>query len=121
VGIKLDEEHRLFKTLRALLAGRDITLELLLDNASEHDARAFLDQHLPERERVRVRLAVERALRARLVIVDEARVLVTTGELTTEEDDGFIDVGVRFTDASYIAQLRSEWEQLERAGILIPV
>lgn len=124
-GLRLGDDRGLMRTVGALIAGRDARARLVFDLADGQTAdevRAFV------RERVRapesaleVFVSQGTRLRARVVVVDGERVLVTSGDLTSREEDDTIDVGVQLRDPEYVRALTEEWSCLVASGAVLPV
>lgn len=125
-GLRCDDDRGLLRTVGALLAGRDAAVRLVFasDDTSdpETNVRRFVSQRLPgEHARLELFVCTAARLRARAVVVDGARVLVTSGELTSREDDGFLDLGVRLEDVELARALEDEWSKLCATGAVRPV
>jgi hypothetical protein len=83
--------------------------------------RAFVAQELPVSPALEVFVAVGTRLRARVVVADGERALITSGELTGSEEDGFLDVGVLLQERAYVRALEEEWARLVASGVCVPV
>ena len=122
MGVGLADDRRLMKALAAVMEGRNLTVRLLLD-AHGHDdrlaaARAFMARHFREPHIPQAFVSVGPRLTARALVVDGRRVLVTSADLTTLEDDERIDVGAVFDAPSYATQLKDECERMIANGAL---
>ena len=115
----IPEERELLESVRAAMRARGISVRLVFDGAesgASADALCALvaevfSGSVPEVQRVRgPRLSM------RAVIVDETRVLLTSGALSTVEEDGRIEAGTLLSDAEVVSALRREWQLLEASG-----
>jgi hypothetical protein len=124
-GLRVGADEGLFGTINALVAGRDAVIRLVFDGAGLPDAledvRAFATSRLNLLTGVEVFVTSAGQLRARAAVVDDSRALVTSGDLTGREEDGYIDVGVVLDDPSYVRALREEWERLIATERCVPV
>jgi hypothetical protein len=122
IGVTLADDRRLMKALAAVMEGRDLTIRLLLDAHGQPEpvaaARAFISTHFRERRKLEAFVSVGAQLTGRALVVDARRVLVTSAELTTLEDDQRIDLGATFDAASYAGQLKDECERMIASGAL---
>lgn len=128
VGLRLDDAalgDGLLRTVRAVSEGRDVHTTLVLAGhgveAPHERARELLTQHLRGLRSLTAYVCVSSRLRARAVVVDQQRALVTTGELTACEEDGSVDVGVLLDDADYVRALGEEWQRLIATGAFEPL
>jgi hypothetical protein len=125
-GLGVGDDRRLMKALSAVMEGRHLKVRLVLDAHGKDDplaaARAFLAQHFGEHrctgDQLEALVSVDAHLTARVVVVDARRVLVTSGDLTTLEDDQRIDVGAVFDAPSYAKALHEECERMIASGAL---
>ena len=122
VGVGLGDDRRLMKALDAVMEGLNLTIRLLLDAHGHEDkvaaARAFVATHFRERRGLQAFVSVGARLTARALVVDGRRVLVTSADLTTLEDDQRIDMGAIFDAPSYATQLKDECERMIASGAL---
>ncbi|MDB4986439.1 MAG: hypothetical protein JWN04_1617 [Myxococcaceae bacterium] len=122
-------EHNLLRTLGALMSGRDVKVRLVFDagGAASADAiartRRFVAASLGANtnELLEAYVCTRGTFRARVVVVDDTKVLVTSGELTAVEEDGFLDIGAVFSDSGYIRALSEEWARMVANEIVLPV
>jgi len=116
-GVRIQDVRTLARTLAALRVGREVTVRLVLDDAAGtsglEEVRALLGSRGAPLELYVARTA---RLRARLAIIDDARVLITSGWLAGGEEDGFIDAGVLLTDGDYARAWDEEWKRLVATG-----
>lgn len=122
LGLSLDDDNGLVRTASALIAGRDAHVRLVFDTHGVSDGharvRAFVRERLSSIDEKLTLFACSGArLRARAVIVDGQRVLVTSGELAGREEDGSVDVGVTVRDSAYAKALEDEWTKLLASGV----
>jgi hypothetical protein len=123
-GLTMAEGPELLRTLGALMGGRDVRVRLVFDVAREQplaELRAYVERVLPKRALLEVFACVGARLRARVAIVDESKVLVTSGGLSAVEEDGAVDIGVLFRDHTYVQAWASEWQRLLATGACVPV
>lgn len=124
-GLRLGGSAELYGTLRALVAGRDATLRLVFDaHGTDHpieQVRAWVAQLLPAHPSIEVFAVNAVSLRARAVVVDDERVLITSGELDAREEDQCLDVGALVDDPIYARALSEEWARLIATGTCLPV
>jgi hypothetical protein len=123
LGLGLGEDRGLCRSLRTLVSSRGIRLRLALDlPASEHaHARSFLAAHDLGLDTVAAYLPVRQRLRSRVVLVDTHSALITSGELTSREDDETFDSGALIRDSAFVLSTRAEWTRLIEAGALVRV
>lgn len=116
-GLTVGEDPGLLRTVGALMGGRDVKVravfDILPDTPLAH-VRAYVEESLAARASLEV-FACPR-LHARLAVVDDAKVLLTSGALTAVEEGGALDVGVVFRDHAYVQAWNAEWERLLAAG-----
>jgi len=119
------DDRTLLRTLGALMGGRDVKVRLVFDARHLAEPLESVRRHVVDSfgsyRALEVFAALEARFRARVVVVDEAKVWVSSGELTTHEEDGFIDVGVVFSDSAYLRALHEEWKRLVDVGVCVPV
>jgi hypothetical protein len=115
-GLTVGEDPGVLRTVGALMGGRDVKVRAVFDlqSSSLEDVRAYVESTLASRADLEV-FAVPR-LRARMVVVDAAKVLVTSGALTAEEG-GALDLGVVFRDHAYVQAWDAEWDRLVASGV----
>jgi hypothetical protein len=126
LGLSLDDDRGLVRTAAALIAGRDAHVRLVFDTYGVDNGparvRAFVRERLSKVDEKLSLFACSGArLRARAVVIDAQRALITSGELGGSEEDGTIDVGVSLRDSAYVKALEDEWSKLLAAGIAQPV
>lgn len=124
-GLRLGGSAELYGTMRALAAGREVSLRLVFEaHGADHpveQVRAWVAQLLPSSPSIELFVVHSVTLRARAVVVDDERALVTSGELDAREEDGCLDIGALIADANYACALSEEWEKLIHTGRAIPV
>jgi phosphatidylserine/phosphatidylglycerophosphate/cardiolipin synthase-like enzyme len=121
-GITIGEDPSLLRTIGALMGGRDVRVRLAFDIAPQTPlahVRAYVDEALSTRGQLEV-FACPR-LHARVAIVDDSKVLVTSGALSAVEEAGAIDVGVLIRDHTYVEAWSSEWQRLVAGGVALAV
>jgi hypothetical protein len=117
-GLTIGENPELLRTVGALMGGRDVKVRAVFDVSPDtplSHVRAYVEESLSTRGSLEVFACPH--FHARMAVVDEARVLVTSGALTAVEDDGTLDVGVLFRDHAYVQAWNSEWQRLLAAGV----
>ncbi|MET0284357.1 MAG: hypothetical protein ABW352_07800, partial [Polyangiales bacterium] len=116
-GLTIGEDPGVLRTVGALMGGRDVKVRVVFDqrDASLADVRAYVGSLNGADV-----FAVPN-LRARMVVVDDAKVLVTSGALNAVEEDGSLDVGVLFRDNAYVQAWNLEWERLVQSGVALIV
>ncbi|HEX5658245.1 MAG TPA: hypothetical protein VFX59_13675 [Polyangiales bacterium] len=117
-GLTVGEDPGVLRTVGALMGGRDIKVRAVFDipaGTPLAEVRAFVEPSLSARATLEV-FAIER-LKARFAVVDDSKVLVTSGQLTAVEEDGTLDVGVQFRDNAYVQAWESEWQRLVASGV----
>jgi hypothetical protein len=121
-GLGVGDDRGLLATINSLIAGRDITVRLVFDGDGLIDpvaeVRAFSTERLRAREGLELFVSVRHRLRARVLVVDETRVLVTSGALTGQEEDGFVDAGVLVDDVGFARAWGDEWARLRASGCI---
>lgn len=124
-GLRMSDDRSLLKTLGSLMSGRDVKVRLVVDaagiDAPVRQVHRLVSESFGASASLEVFACVGASFRGRVVVVDDGKVLVTSGELTTREDDDCIDVGVVFSDASYNRALADEWKRLVLTGVCVPV
>lgn len=121
-GVRMADVRTLARTLSALRGGRDVAIRLVLEEPLSDTDREDLPKLLGTRGgALEVYVARGARLRARLVIIDELRVLVTSGWLAGGEEDGFVDAGVLISDGDYVRAWDEEWQRLVATGACEPV
>lgn len=123
-GLTLGEDPGLLRTLGALMAGRDVCVRVVFDVPADVPltrVRGYVEEALAARAQLEVFASVGARLRARMVVVDDAKVLVTSGMLSAVEEDGQLDVGVQFRDHAYVQAWTAEWQRLLALNICVPV
>jgi hypothetical protein len=104
------------------MEGRNLKARVVFDAHGKDDplaaARAFVSQHFREARELEALVSVGAHLTARAVVVDARRVLVTSADLTTLEDDQRIDLGAVFDAPSYAKALHEECERMIASGAL---
>lgn len=122
VGLTLeDTRDGVLKALRALSGGRDVRTMLVLDAYGVADAGEKAHNFVSERLRGVSNLSVYTCsavrLRARAVVIDDRRALITSGDLTGSEDDATLDVGALVDDTMYVRALAEEWQRQIDNGV----
>jgi hypothetical protein len=124
-GLRLGDDGGLLRTLGALIGGRDVKVRLVFDAVGlaqpEQEVARFVAQSFGAHPALSVFASPRARLRARVVVVDDGKVLLTSGELTAREEDGCIDLGVVFRDSGYNRVLSEEWNRLLAVGAVVPV
>lgn len=123
-GLTMAEGPELLRTVGALMGGRDVQVRLVFQVEPAFplaQLRAYVEQVLPTRAPLEVFACVGADLRARVAIVDQSKVLLTSGDLGTVEEDGKLDLGVLFRDHTYVQAWGSEWQRLLATGACIAV
>jgi hypothetical protein len=126
-GMRLDDDRGLLRTLGALMGGRDVNVRLVFDGVDVPDAvartRSFVADSLGANtnELLEAFVCTRARFRGRVVVVDDTKVLVTSGDLTASEEDDCIDLGVVFSDSGYIRALSEEWSRMVGNQIVLPV
>lgn len=128
-GMRIDDDRGLLRTLGSLMSGRDVKVRLVFEQPADpaRDAVAEVSRFMAESLRTNASALLEAFVctrarfRGRVVVVDGAKVLVTSGDLTTAEDDGFIDIGAVFGDDGYIRALSEEFERMVDSQVVLPV
>ena len=129
-GLRLSDnetEAGLLRTLGSIMRGRDVKVRLVFDGSGQVDpiarARQFVASGLGDNsnELVEAFVSTHARLRARLVVVDDSKVLLTSGDLGATEEDGNLDFGAVFGDDGYIRQLADEWTRMVASGVVSPV
>jgi hypothetical protein len=116
-GLTVGENPSLLRTLGALMGGRDVKVRAVFDIVPDTPlahVRAYLEEAMSARAQLEV-FACPR-LHARIAVVDESKVLLTSGALTAVEEDGALDVGVVFRDHAYVQAWNAEWQRLVTLG-----
>ena len=126
LGLRLDDDRGLLRTLAAVIAGRDAHVRIAFaaeGHADAHGAvRAFVGERIPKSDdKLELFVCAGARLRARAIVIDGQRVLVTSGELTAREEDGAIDVGVVVHDPALAEALEDEWTKLLALGVVEPL
>lgn len=124
-GLRTSDDRELLRTIAALMSGRDVKVRLVVDARDLDDPIDSVRRHVSagfgSYGELEVLASVRACFRARVVVVDENKVWVSSGELTTHEDDGFVDVGVVFSDGAYSRALAEELKRLVTVGACVPV
>ncbi|MDB4974589.1 MAG: hypothetical protein JWN48_2930 [Myxococcaceae bacterium] len=126
-GLTLGDDRGLLRTLAALMSGRDVKVRLVFDGAGESDpvarTRAFVAESLRHNhnELLEAFVCTRARLRGRVLVVDDTKVLVGSGDLTASEEDACIDFGAVFSDGGYIRMLAEEWSRMLANEIVLPV
>ena len=128
-GMRVDDERGLLRTLGALMSGRDVKVRLVFEQPSDttRDANEQVSRFIADSLRTNTSELLEAFVcararfRGRVVVVDDAKVLVTSGDLTSAEDDGFIDIGAVFGDGGYIRALSEEFARMVENQVVVPV
>lgn len=128
-GLRIGDDRGLLRTLSSLMSGRDVRVRLVFDQPSDatRDAVAQVSDYVAHSLRANQHALLEAFVctrarfRARVVVVDDAKVLVTSGEFTATEEDGFIDAGALFGDGGYIRALSEEFLRLVTSEVVLPV
>jgi hypothetical protein len=120
-GLIPGEAPRFGRTLTALIEARQLRARFIFACPATEDPaaqiRAFMTgAGLPSG--VEAWWSPRAQIRARVVVVDESRTLITSGELTSTEADDTLDAGVVVDDLALARALREEWEKLIRSGAL---
>lgn len=121
-GLTLGDDAALLRTLGALMGGREVRVRAVfaVERGTQlSEVRSYVEASLSARTQLEVFACPH--LRARLAIVDDAKVLVTSGALTAVEEDGALDVGVVFRDHAYVQAWNTEWDRLLAAGVAVAV
>lgn len=124
-GLRTTDDRELLRTIGALMSGRDVKVRLVVDAKDLDDPVANVRRHVAQGfgayGSLEVFASLRAAFRARVVVVDDNKVWVSSGELTTHEDDGFIDIGVVFSDSAYNRALAEEFTRLVTVGACVRV
>jgi hypothetical protein len=124
-GLCTTDDRALLRTLGALMSGRDVKVRLVFDAKDLDEPVETVRRHVTHGfgsyGALEVFASLRASFRARVVVVDEAKVWVSSGELTTHEEDGFIDIGVVFSDTAYQRALQEEWKRLVAVGACVLV
>jgi phosphatidylserine/phosphatidylglycerophosphate/cardiolipin synthase-like enzyme len=124
-GLSTTDDRALLRTIGALMSGRDVKVRLVFDAKNLDEPVASVRRHVAagfgSYGALEVFASVRAAFRARVVVVDDNKTWVSGGELTTHEDDGFIDIGVVFSDSAYNRALAEEFQRLVAVGECVPV
>jgi len=115
------EERGLLRTIAAVCDGRDVSGRLVFDTDGSRAAASRVSELVRKNfrrlEKIQAWTCVApRRFAARVVIVDEVRALVTSGELHGSEEDQQLSLGVLVQDPAYIAAWHKEWELLTQTG-----
>ncbi len=117
-GLGVGEDPGLLHTVGALMGGRDVKVRAVFDIVPATPlahVRAYVDEALSARTQLEVFACT--GLRARLAVVDDTKVLLTSGPLTAVEEGGYLDVGVVFRDHAYVQAWNAEWQRLVALGV----
>ena len=121
-GARLDDEAALTRSLRALIGGREVAVQLVLDlhgeaNPADRAAR-YLETNFPDRHRPELFYADSFVSGARALVVDAKRCLLTSGTFSRCEEDGRLELGAVIDDSQFAEALLSEWQRLVDHGHL---
>ena len=126
-GLRIADDRGLLRTVASLMSGRDVRVRLVFDSAGDADAASLVQRYLSEQlgahraELLEAYVSGAARLRARVVVVDEYKVLVGSGDLSAGEEDLTIDFGAQFSDATYCRALGEEWARMVQSGVVVPV
>jgi hypothetical protein len=123
-GLTVGEDPGVLRTLGALMGGRDVRVRVVFAVAADAPltgVRSYVEGAVSARGLLEVYACVGARLRGRCVIVDDAKVLLTSGALSAVEEDGQLDLGVSFRDHAYVQAWSAEWERLLATGVCVPV
>jgi hypothetical protein len=126
-GLRLDDDRGLLRTLGALMSGRDVKVRLVFDGQGREDAiertRSFVAKSLGANtnELLEAYVSTRASFRGRVVVVDESKVLLTSGDLTAVEEDGQLDLGAFFSDDGYLRALSEEWTRMVESQVVVLV
>jgi hypothetical protein len=120
LGLRADaEDGSLLSTLAAAAQGRSLSVEVALAPAPD-EAVAPLKARLAPLGVVLSRVT-GRGVRGYGLLVDGARLLVSSAPLEGSEEDGTLDLGAVIDDPLAVVAFDEEWARLVRAGVIVPL
>jgi len=120
-GLRADaSDGALLSTLAAAAQGRALAVKVALVAAEHGEALGTLRTRLGPLGVELYRLTT-RQVRGYALLVDGARLLVSSAPLEATEDDGCIDFGALLDDPEAVRAFDDEWTRLLRAGELVRV
>jgi hypothetical protein len=125
VGVDLQRDARLLRSLHAAQRGRGLTAQLVLAEAapeSAHIARELFGNFQPWPE---LHAPVARLLRVPLpmcLIADQARAVLLAGAAPeVESPDRDLTAGILLEDAHGVTSLYAQWRALMETGAILPL
>lgn len=121
-GLSTGDDRGVLRTVQALMSGREVRARLVFESDGSADAlsrvRSLVRARMNDARLLELFVCTGAALRARAVVVDSERVLVTAGELTGAEEDGYIALGVLARDVEIARAIEDEWTKLCAVGVV---